>query len=158
MLPNHLHKLFHRLNLASHRSNTPSVQESTRPVRRLVLPKPLKIFLHQIGTNHSQVVSQQFRVLHCANERKLVLRSLFVDKNSYIAHIKENKLDDKYLKLLDTHLSDRFWMVELSCRELFSATRAKFGEILLDVSDVDAWFDGKYIPLGRVCTTLDLFF
>jgi len=29
----HPHKLFHRLNLAPHRTSTPSIQEATRPIR-----------------------------------------------------------------------------------------------------------------------------
>jgi len=88
------------------------------------------------------------RLLHCANERKLVLRSLFTNKEHYIAHIKKNELEANYLELLQRHLPDKLWMVELSCRELFSATRAKFGEVLLTVRNLNNEFAGEYIPLA----------
>ena len=54
-----------------------------------------------------------------------------------VAHAKKNKLEKDYLKLLIECLPDKLWVVELSCRELFSGTRAKFGEVLLTVTEVN---------------------
>jgi len=92
--------------------------------------------------------------LHCADERKLVLRSLFINKDQYLSHagqyrqIDGNPFEESNLELLKDRLPKKFWMVELSCRELFSAAHAKIGEVLFAISDdIDKEFSGEYAPL-----------
>lgn len=73
----------------------------------------------------------------------LVLRALLVTRDEYIAHVSRSKCwdggetDGGCLEAMRAELPDYFWMVEASAPELFSATRRKFGEILLR-SDVEA--------------------
>ena len=65
-----------------------------------------------------------------------------------MSHIGENRqLEVGHRTLLDQNLQEKFWMVELSCRELFSAAHKKFGEVLLAVSDVNEEFHGTYTQL-----------
>ena len=87
------------------------------------------------------------RFLHCSHENKLVLRSLFANKKHYIEHVSKNILEEKHLVVLRERLPDQFWIVEFSCRELFSATRAKFGEVLLSADKVNEKFIGEHKPL-----------
>lgn len=67
----------------------------------------------------------------------LVLRSLLVERAPYIRHLQELRswdvtpLEAATISLLENHLPERFWMVEASAQELFTASRRKFGELLL---------------------------
>jgi len=66
----------------------------------------------------------------------LVLRTIHVGKEDYREHLKElrdwegHAVDPATLKMLEV-LPGEFYMVEVSAPELFSASRRKFGEILL---------------------------
>ena len=108
-------------------------------------------FIRKNGGRHRPDFTWYNRFLHCANEGKLILRSLFINREHYIRQIEENiefeKFEKGHLDWLRLHLPDKLWMVELSCRELFSAARSKFGEVLLAVGDVDEKFNSSYIPL-----------
>ncbi len=80
-----------------------------------------------------------------ARNNMLVLRALMVDKADYLHR---SLLEQSYRDRIDQQLPETFWMVEVSCQELFSATRAKFGEVLLSCADVDEEFDGFARPLA----------
>jgi hypothetical protein len=66
----------------------------------------------------------------------LVLRTIHVAKKDYIEHLNAlqdwegHALDSMTLEMFDA-LPDQFYMIEVSAPELFSASRRKFGEILL---------------------------
>ena len=56
--------LFHRLDLAAHRSATPRIKTLARPSRILVRRKSLKVLFHQVAAHTLQVVLQQFAELY----------------------------------------------------------------------------------------------
>ena len=60
MVADRADELFHRFDLASHRTDAPVMQKTACPVWAFVLPKSLELFLHQVRPNRSQVVTQQF--------------------------------------------------------------------------------------------------
>lgn len=72
-----------------------------------------------------------------AEEALLVLRTILMKKEDYLSHLQEDAswkgrtIASEALTYFADHLPDYFWMVELSAPELFSATRHKFGELLL---------------------------
>ena len=67
----------------------------------------------------------------------LVLRTVLVCKANYIAHLQSLRcwagavLESALIQKLENHLPERFWLVEASAPELFSASRRKFGEIIV---------------------------
>lgn len=67
----------------------------------------------------------------------LVLRALHVTKQEYLNHIRQarcwngNVTADASVSEIEATLPDYFWMIEASAPELFSASRRKFGEILI---------------------------
>jgi len=67
----------------------------------------------------------------------LVLRALHLSRSEYLAHLKEATCWDgqttreECLEEMETQLPPFFWMVEVSVPEMFSATRRKFGEVLI---------------------------
>ena len=67
----------------------------------------------------------------------LVLRSLLVERAAYVRHLHDLRswegaaLEPAAITRLENHLPERFWMIEASAQELFTASRRKFGEILL---------------------------
>lgn len=77
------------------------------------------------------------RFIVYSNQRLLVLRSLLVEKAAYIRHLREMRcwdntaLEEAIVNRLERLLPDRFWMIEASAQELFTASRRKFGEVLL---------------------------
>jgi len=67
----------------------------------------------------------------------LVLRALHLSRKEYLDHLKRaqcwdgQKTAEDCATSLESELPEYFWMVEASAPELFSATRRKFGEILI---------------------------
>jgi len=67
----------------------------------------------------------------------LVLRTMLVDRASYIGHLGLVRdwsgagLEGEVIGDFASRLPDRFWMVEASTPELFAGNRRKFGEVLL---------------------------
>lgn len=59
-----------------------------------------------------------------------VLRSIQISKIDYKQHLRSIQVDENVINLTD-EFPDRFWMIEISCTELFSTNRHKVGEILL---------------------------
>jgi len=72
-----------------------------------------------------------------ARQNLLVLRSLLVERAYYLRHLREMRswegasLEEDKIRRLENHLPERFWMIEASAQELFTASRRKFGELLL---------------------------
>lgn len=67
----------------------------------------------------------------------LVLRSLLIERASYLRHLQQitnrdgTHFEPELISCLEDQLPERFWMVEASAQELFTASRRKFGEVLL---------------------------
>ena len=55
MTPQHLGDLFHRFDLASHRAETPALEEFLSPGRVGVGPQALEVLLEQVGSDRAQV-------------------------------------------------------------------------------------------------------
>ena len=72
-----------------------------------------------------------------ARQGLLVLRSLLVERTSYIQHLSQirdragARLEPELITDLENRLPEHFWMIEASAQELFTASRRKFGELLL---------------------------
>lgn len=75
-----------------------------------------------------------------ASERRLVLRSVYLSRKEYLEHIQKISAS-KDVENISTVLPDHFWMVEASMPELFSASREKFGEVILCPIGEDVSFD-----------------
>jgi hypothetical protein len=92
-------------------------------------------YLSQFVEEKRYGVQEQFlwfnRMISFALEKKIILRPLFVDRHSYISYLQSYRFDE-VIEQKCKQLPDEFWIVEISCPELFSATRAKFGEVLID--------------------------
>jgi len=78
----------------------------------------------------------------------LVLRPIFVSKDDYLTHLRESlnvisgeQVETSIINQCDQSLPENFWMVEVSCPELFSATRRKFGEVILSSDSCENAFD-----------------
>jgi hypothetical protein len=95
-----------------------------------------------------------FRVYTGLNS--LVLRSVFISKNTYINHLQtsldtiQNDIEPDIITKINQILPKMFWMVEVSCPELFSVTRRKLGELLLATEYCDSDFDFKSFRLLRL--------
>ena len=67
----------------------------------------------------------------------LVLRTILINKNDYIAHLEKARswdqtfLEPGALQKFRDYLPPVFWMIEASAPELFNSSRRKFGELLL---------------------------
>jgi hypothetical protein len=67
----------------------------------------------------------------------LVLRTILVEKDTYLGHLSTLRdwagktFEEPHITQLQTDLPAYFWLVEASAPELFSASRRKFGELLL---------------------------
>ncbi|HPO14661.1 MAG TPA: hypothetical protein PLI09_14570 [Candidatus Hydrogenedentes bacterium] len=78
------------------------------------------------------------RLIHHIGEQDVVLRTLCLNRNQYVGHLRECRdwtsnseaeaILDRFVKVLPEHL----WMVEISIPELFSANYRKLGELVLD--------------------------
>jgi len=72
-----------------------------------------------------------------ARQGLLVLRCLLMERTDYVRHLREVRswegvpLEAATITRLENNLPERFWMIEASAQELFTASRRKFGEILL---------------------------
>lgn len=75
-----------------------------------------------------------------ARSNLLVLRCFLTDRKNYRAHLRAIRswegvsLEAKNINRLGRNLPERFWIIEASAPELFTASRRKFGEILLHSS------------------------
>ncbi|MDR1924761.1 MAG: hypothetical protein LBQ66_10345 [Planctomycetaceae bacterium] len=90
-----------------------------------------------------------------ADQKRLVLRAVYISKEEYLEHLQKISADDSIdgssavgaiCKVLPTH----FWMVEASMQELFSASRKKFGEVIICPDGEDVTFN----PCSFICMRL----
>lgn len=76
-----------------------------------------------------------------SRQNLLVLRALLVTRQAYLRHLREMRswedvsVETASIKRLELTLPERFWMVEASAQELFSASRRKFGEVLISSAE-----------------------
>jgi hypothetical protein len=111
-------------------------------------------------TPHISTLDWYNRFADFAREQKIILRTHFISKADYIQHLnsiyntnvfgsceQENKDPDAQIisNYLRENLPEYFWMTEISCPELFSVSRSKFGEVLLTL-DVDSNLCGLPVP------------
>ena len=80
-----------------------------------------------------------------AHNKMLVLRPVFIDRHSYLRQLQN--IPDTITTRLVTNLPEVFWVVEVSFPELFSATRAKIGDVILICKNVRKDFSANIIPL-----------
>lgn len=89
-----------------------------------------------------------------ANSGLLVLRTLLLRRKEYFRHLKQSQCWDRgvhtpeTVEAIATTLPDTFWLVEASAPELFSASRRKFGEVLLDARKPPADPEGRDLWLA----------
>jgi len=95
-------------------------------------------FLQAIAKNTPSIGQDWYdRFTIYSRQGLLVLRSLLVERAAYVRHLQEmrswegNPLEAAVISRLENHLPERFWMIEASAQELFTASRRKFGELLL---------------------------
>jgi len=78
------------------------------------------------------------RLIYHINSQDVVLRTLYVNRNQYVAHLRESAdwkgltEDTSILDNFASSLPEHLWMVEVSIPELFPANYRKLGEIILD--------------------------
>jgi len=98
-------------------------------------------FLRAVAVHHpklGQIWYDRFSIF--ARSGLLVLRSLLIEKKNYLDHLSACRTRDEvsveadWVSELEKALPERFWMIEASAQELFTVSRRKFGEILLDCS------------------------
>lgn len=70
---------------------------------------------------------------------RLVLRPLKISHEKYLAYLREKVgIEEANLSKIDGEIArSSYWMIEISCQELFGITKQKFGEILLWDADVN---------------------
>lgn len=91
-----------------------------------------------------------------AHSGLLVLRTLLLRREEYIEHLTDARCwdggahDSLTVSTIGNQLPDTFWIVEASAPELFSASRRKFGEVLLnaetrstDAAGQDLWLAAR---------------
>jgi len=71
------------------------------------------------------------------NLKRLVLRPIKISYERYVAYLEKLNVEKESLSRISNHILNisSYWMVEISCHELFGISKQKFGEILL--YDVD---------------------
>ncbi len=87
-----------------------------------------------------------------ASQKRLVLRSIYLAKAKYLEHLQKIAIGgsaDTVGTIRDV-LPDHFWMVEASMPELFSASREKFGEVIIFPTGDNLSFG----PCSLVCMRL----
>ena len=82
-----------------------------------------------------------------AGKHALVLRSIFISKPQYIDFLRRWRFEESLIVRLLRDLPDTFWMIEISCPDLFSSTRGKFGEVLLTYEIANENSGGSIKPL-----------
>ena len=95
-------------------------------------------FLQALAQNNPLVGQDWFdRFSIFARQGLLVLRTLLVERTSYLDHLltvqscEGIRIEPALIAQLENHLPEYFWMIEASAQELFTASRRKFGELLL---------------------------
>lgn len=72
-----------------------------------------------------------------ARQGLLVLRTVLISRTGYLQHLRDMRswegvpLEAASITRLENLLPEHFWMIEASAQELFTASRRKFGELLL---------------------------
>lgn len=78
------------------------------------------------------------KLVHHINEQDVVLRTLFMSRDDYVAHLRychdwQGSAEEEAIPLaFRTSLPDHLWIVEVSIPELFPANYRKLGELILD--------------------------
>jgi hypothetical protein len=100
----------------------------------------VKTILNDIKQHPCRPNSSWYRRLESfvdTNKEKVntfILRPTFIRKTEYITFLTSYRMEQHLIEQFEK-LPDEFWLVEISCPELFSATRAKIGDILLTIEN-----------------------
>lgn len=102
-------------------------------------------FLRWLATTKIQKLGINWydRFVVFCRSNMLVLRTIFVGKEDYSLYLKNLTtwngvaFEDDLRGEIEALLPDHFWMVEVSCSELFASSRRKFGEIILRADDTN---------------------
>ena len=107
---------------------------------------------------------EELRSAISSKRRAPVLRTLLVSRRQYVEHARDlrdwhgGQLTPQQVALLQDGLPARFWMVEVSLPELYTANKRKLGELLFDITTprpkdplLGSWLGGRlpgifYIP------------
>ena len=73
MTPQHPGDVFHRFDVASHRTETPALEKLLCPCRVGVVPEALEVLLEQVGSDRTQVHLQQLGQLHALGVAEVLL-------------------------------------------------------------------------------------
>ena len=107
------------------------------------------------------------RLLETVDNKELILRTIAVTRDQYIAHLstisdwKEYREEAQLVTVLASFLPEKLWMTEVSIPDLFSTNLRKLGELLLNsaltVSDKPDYskfvlgrFPGRYVFFERL--------
>ena len=80
----------------------------------------------------------QNRLFYYTDKQHVVLRSVCIDSNTYLDHLRStpdwngNHEDSDVVRILADFLPDLLWMVDISIPHLFPANERKLGEVILD--------------------------
>ena len=92
-------------------------------------------YLHNFYCIHAKKLSCCFwfeEIFHRYEEGQSVLRTIQVSKEDYIHHLETMNMGEDVVNLIrDERFPTYFWMIEISCTELFPTNRHKLGEVLL---------------------------
>ncbi len=98
-------------------------------------------YLYSILTNLEDPKEKWLqRLVNSAQQQKVVLRTVALDKHQYIQHLRsardwEEKREAGAISgFLEKHLPAHLWMVEVSIPQLFPCNQRKLGEIVLNAS------------------------
>jgi hypothetical protein len=96
------------------------------------------VFLHALARQKPAIGQDWYdRFTVYARQGLLVLRTQMVERADYLKHLRDIRswdgppLEDAAIARMENLLPDYFWMIEASAQELFTASRRKFGELLL---------------------------
>jgi hypothetical protein len=84
----------------------------------------------------------------------IILRSVFVEKQSYKIYLRTKcDIEENEIENITNELPNYFWMIEISCPELFSQNRKKFGELLFVEKEIDDDFFTKGCLVADIVDT-----
>jgi len=148
-----------------------------------IIPSEVSIFPHTAELNSSFILRQIYenvlkdcywmqvlRYEDKATGKWIVLRTLLVNRTSYISHLNEiedtegNILAKSEKRLIAEKLPEHFWLTEVSLTDLYTANKHKLGEILYksndpslkDQSEQDMDTEHRTINIFKGCILLRL--
>lgn len=111
------------------------IRQHATPVGSVEAEAVALAFLNAVVTDTPRMgVTWYDRFAVYAQSGLLILRPILLEKTDYLDHLRtsgDTVPETDWIDLIDRSLPDRFWMVEATIQELFTASRRKFGEVLV---------------------------